>query len=511
MDAVDVIVIGGGIVGLSSASHLRREGLSFVVLERAEEVGGTWRDHDYPGCGADTEASTYVPSAEPLYTERRFATRDELFDYCKRFADKHVGYEHIRLGRTVLRASFSSADDRWTVTTDREVFRARFVVWATFSGGDAGKIKRPSFPGEARFGGVVVHSSQLSRDLSFFAGKRVAIIGCGATTVQLAPTIHPVVEHMTIFSRTVPYIKRTALGRGPRSRLAYRLQGALLRLRNEMISFFDQHPHLEALYRWPYRLHEYWLKRDGLPAAAIPPSRQPVQCTRRGFDYLGFRATLTRPNVAFVRLREEAGIEGYSERGLIVDGRETPADIVVLATGYHMAELNFEIEVDGAPFVLDPERFRGVYGLIDGLPNALLAIFGSPLWIIPPRLAEFNTKTFLKLIRHMRANDYTRVEIDPERARRTTELVQRLNRKHIVLQPSCPSHRYLLSTTVQEAAGELPAKTAANLPFVPFPSAVMEAITRLTFAFGHFRFGRRQIAVAADPAPRLRAVATTDA
>jgi cation diffusion facilitator CzcD-associated flavoprotein CzcO len=489
MRKLDVIVVGGGIVGLSSAAHLRREGLSFAVLERAAEIGGTWRDHDYPGCGADTEASTYVPTLEPLFSKRRFASRQELFSYCKGFARKHVGYDNICLDHAVTAAHFSSTDHLWHVETEKGAFEARFVVWANFSGADVGKVKRPAFPDQDMFQGHIAHSSELSSDVEIFKGKKVVILGCGATTVQLAPTIHPVVDHITILSRTTPYIKKTELGHGPRSLWGYRWQGARLRVKNEIISFFDSHPRLEGLYRWPYRFREYFLKRDGMPAAAIPPAKQPVQCTRRAFDYLGFRDVLKKPNVAFLSLRGSSGFERYTEKGLVANGQFIAADVVILATGYHMAEINFDIVVDGRVFKIDPENIRGLYGVIDGLPNSLLAVFGSPLWIIPPRLAEFNTKTFLRLIRHMRAKGLTRADINSTKATKMTNLVQRLNRNHIVLQPDCPSHRYLVSTTAQEAAGELPAKIPANLPFLPFPTVVMEAVTRLTFSIKDFSFG----------------------
>ncbi|AKJ29038.1 flavin-containing monooxygenase [Caldimonas brevitalea] len=488
MDTLDVIVLGGGIVGLSAAAHLRKAGLRFRVVERAYEVGGTWRDHDYPGCGADTEASTYVPSFEPLYSKRRFATRQELFDYCKLIAAKHVGYEHILLNHTVLGAEFVSETNRWKVSTDHGELSAQYVIWATFSGADVTKVKRPLFPDQDRFQGMLKHSTELGSDLDFFKGKKVTLVGCGATAIQMVPTIYPVVKELNILSRTVPYVKKCDLGEGPTTRFGYRLQGALLRCRNEMISFFDNHAKLEFLYRWPYRFHEYTLKRGKLPAAAIPPFAQPVQCTRRGFDYLGFRDTLSKPGVNFIDLKQGTGIEGYYENGLIAHGRRIESDVVILSTGYHMAELNFSIKVDGRPFHSAADKMMGMYGVIDGLPNSLLTVFGSPVWIIPPRLAEFNTKVFIRLIHHMKKKGHERADINVPTASKTMALVHRLNKGHIVLSRACTSYRYLLSNTGQEKAHRLPAKTPANLPYVPFPSVVMELLTRLTFSFKHFDF-----------------------
>lgn len=488
MSTLDVIVLGGGIVGLSSAAHLRKAGMRFALIERAQEVGGTWRDHNYPGCGADTEASTYVPSFEPLYSKRRFATRQELFDYCKLIAAKHVGYENIRLNHTIQSVEFASDLNHWVVTTDRGQLTGRFVVWATFSGADVSKVKRPIFPDQDRFQGVLKHSTELDADLSPYKGKKVTMIGCGATAVQMVPTIYPVVKELNLLSRTVPYVKKCERSEGPRTYLGYRLQGALLRCRNEMISFFDSYAKLEFLYRWPYRFHEYTIKRGNLPAAAIPPLSQPVQCTRRAFDYLGFRDALSKPGVNFVDLKQGSGIERYYEKGIVVNGREIESDLIILSTGYHMAELNFSIKVDGKPYHSRADQMVGMYGVIDGLPNSLLTVFGSPLWIIPPRLAEFNTKVFIKLIQHMKKKGYARADINAGVATKTMRLVHWLNRNHIVLSPACPSYRYLLSNTKQEAARQLPSKTPANLPYVPFPSIVMELVTLLTFSFKHFDF-----------------------
>jgi len=501
----DVIVLGGGIVGLAAAAHLRKAGLRFCVVEAASEVGGTWRDHDYPGCGADTEASTYVPSFEPLFTRHRYPTRDEVFEYCRRIARVHVGYENVHLNEKVQRAEFHGSTQEWHLETATTTWRARCVIFATFSGGAVDQVKLPRFKNQEAFSGPIVHSSALGRDPRFFDGKQVVIVGCGASTIQIVPSICEYAKSITVLRRSMPYIKTCRLTPGPRTWLGYKLQGLRVRLKNELISCLDGLPWLEFLYRWPYRWVEYGLRRGKLPREAIPPVRQPVQCTRRGFDYLGFRAALNEEHVELVDV-STGGIEGYYTGGVIANSRQYPADVVVMATGYHMGQLSFNIYVDGREFDTNPEALVGMYGFIDGLPNAQVSVFGSPVWIIPPRLSEFNTKYFIRTFQHMRSRGCNRVAIRSDFAHKMTETVRNLNRHHVVLSQYCPSFRYLLSTTAQEKQGSTPAKEAVNLAFVPFPSFLMETITRLTFSFRHFDFEREGAVVSratANPEARI--------
>lgn len=494
----DVVVVGGGIVGLAAAAHLRKAGLEFCVVEAAGDVGGTWRDHDYPGCAADTEASTYVPSFEPLYTKYRFATRDELFDYCRKIAKVHVGEDRIKLNHRVLSTEFK--EQHWYVYTTQGTLKGRYLVLATFSGGSVEKIKKPVFQGQEKFAGPILHSSELGRDLGLFEGKRVSIVGCGASTIQIAPSIYQRARSITIFRRTMPYIKKFALSSGPRNLLSYKLQGALIRLKNEFISAFDGLPKLEFLYRWQYRLVEYGIRGRSLPDAAIPPFRQPVQCTRRAFDYLGFRELLDQDDVELVDI-SSGGIDGYYEEGLIANGVRYASDLVILATGYHMGELNFSIVVDDREFDPVPENLFGMYGFVHGVPNAIVPVFGSPVWIIPPRLSEFNTRQLIRVIKHATRVGARRVAINPEFARKMSRTLLRLNRNHIVLSEHCPSYRYLLSNTKQESRKLLPERDPVNLPYVPFPSFVMELLSRLTFSFRHFDFDRRPAGAASAGVP----------
>ena len=482
----NVIVLGAGITGLTVASYLRKQRMDFCVLEAAGEVGGTWRDHQYPGCGADTEASSYGPTIEPLYSRYQFPTRDELFDYCRLIARKHVGYSRIRLNHRVGGVNFCNRRNRWFVDTDKGTFVANYIVFATYSTGPIDKLKKPVFRDQEKFRGIIRHSSELNSDTGFFKDKKVSIIGCGASTVQIAPTIAGHVERLNIFRRTMPYVKLCKLKRNPRNKIIYTAHRVLMEARNDLVTFFDIHPKLEFLYRWPYRFDQFVLKGRTLPRAAKPPFQQPVQCTRRGFDYLGFRETLNQKHVELVDI-SATGVDGYYENGLIVNGRQYESDIVILSTGYYMGEINFSIKVDGEE--LDLSRLPGkkvMYGLVDGVPNSHIPTFGGPLFTVPPRVAEFNIKYFIKLIRHMERNGLEKVNINEAYAGRIMDRFHKISANHIVLDENCPSQRYLLSL---ESEGDAPPdRTTENLVFSPFPRSVAMLLTMATFSFRHFDF-----------------------
>jgi cation diffusion facilitator CzcD-associated flavoprotein CzcO len=204
-ETLDVAIIGAGFSGMCMAIHLKQAGRSnFAILEKADDLGGTWRDNTYPGCACDVPSHLYSFSFDlnPDWS-RMYAGQAEIWDYMRRCARKYGIEPFIRYNKAVTRASHDEALGLWRVeTSDGETVWARVLV----SGVGALHIPAyPNIPGLERFGGKAFHSAHWDHDYDL-TGKRVAVIGTGASAIQFVPEIAPQVEKLHVFQRTPPWI-----------------------------------------------------------------------------------------------------------------------------------------------------------------------------------------------------------------------------------------------------------------------------------------------------------------
>jgi cation diffusion facilitator CzcD-associated flavoprotein CzcO len=209
-----IVIIGAGFGGIGMAIALKQAGFhDFVVLEKSEDLGGTWHHNQYPGCACDVPSPLYSYSFElnPSWS-RLFAPQQEIWDYLRMCARKYGVEEHIRYGCTVEHLDWDDGARRWNVATRggagdggagrTEEYRARAVV------AGAGALHLPALPdipGAERFGGPAFHSAQWDRSLDL-DGKRVAVIGTGASAIQFIPEIAERAGHLDVFQRTPPWI-----------------------------------------------------------------------------------------------------------------------------------------------------------------------------------------------------------------------------------------------------------------------------------------------------------------
>jgi cation diffusion facilitator CzcD-associated flavoprotein CzcO len=201
---VDVLIIGGGFAGLCMAIRLRQMGLSFVILERAGEIGGTWRANTYPGCSCDIPSHLYSFSFElNANWTRIYPRQSEILAYLQGCVDKYQLRDAILLRTEAREAAFDEAGKVWRVRTQQgDIITAGAVVSAM------GSLSRPAFPnvqGIERFNGKAFHSSQWDHSFDL-THKKVAVIGTGASAVQFVPQIASQVEKLSIFQRTPPWI-----------------------------------------------------------------------------------------------------------------------------------------------------------------------------------------------------------------------------------------------------------------------------------------------------------------
>ncbi|MFD4432656.1 flavin-containing monooxygenase, partial [Nocardia sp. NPDC058497] len=200
-----IAVIGSGFGGLAAAIALKKRGFDdIVVFEKADDVGGVWRENTYPGAACDVPSPFYSYSFEPNPRwPHRFSRQPAILDYIRNVADKYDVRRHIRFGTEVTAAEYDDATGTWTVRLSAgDTVVVDVVVSAV------GQLSRPALPdiaGRDTFAGDSFHSAEWDHDVDV-TGKRVAVIGTGASAVQFVPEIQPEVEKLTVFQRSAPYI-----------------------------------------------------------------------------------------------------------------------------------------------------------------------------------------------------------------------------------------------------------------------------------------------------------------
>ena len=347
----EVLIIGTGFAGLGMSIRLMQEGLTnFTVLEQAGEVGGTWRDNHYPGVACDVPSHLYSYSFEqnPRWS-RLFAPQREIFDYLKHCADKYGVRPHIHFHSEVVKAVFDERRGQWEVTTQAgKVYRARVLI----SG--SGGLSRPSFPeipGRERFAGKTVHTARWDHDYPL-AGKRVAVIGTGASAIQVVPGIVDKVGHLSLFQRTPAWVlpkpnirmddkQQKRLAKNPWLQRAIR-NGIYWFLESRALGFTGHMPGMQAKTEVQARKFLAQQVKDPVLRAKLTPNYK-VGCKRMLISN-SYYAALQKPNASLVT----SGIREITERGIVTqDGVEHEFDAIVFATGFQAADAVAPFELRG--------------------------------------------------------------------------------------------------------------------------------------------------------------------
>ncbi len=389
-----VLIVGAGMSGLLVAHRLKQAGIDVVVVDKNTGVGGTWFENRYPGCRVDVPNHLYSYSFEQRDWERRFSPQAELLDYFRQCADELGVAGDIRLGTEVRSATFRDEPRDWAVVTNTGTLYADAVVSAV------GQLNRPRLPdieGRETFAGRAFHSARWDGTVDL-TGRRVAVIGTGASAIQIIPAIAEGVAELHVYQRTPPWLMPTP----------------------------DYHADVSAGMRWLlhhvpnyrawYRLSLFWRLAEGmLPAAGVDPTwvgdgrsvsarndqlrrllttyleaqfatapellphvrpQYPPLAKRILLDNGVWAATLTRDNVELV----PQTIDRITPTGVVAGGRERHADVIVYATGFQASRFLTPMRVMGRQGVDlhthwgdDARAYLGV--TVPGFPN-LFCMYG---------------------------------------------------------------------------------------------------------------------------------------
>ncbi|HET6877914.1 MAG TPA: NAD(P)/FAD-dependent oxidoreductase [Jatrophihabitans sp.] len=356
-----IAVIGSGFGGLGVAIELKRAGFDdLVIFERAGDVGGVWRENTYPGAACDVPSPYYSFSYEPNPRwPRRYSPQPDILDYLRRVADKYDLRRHIRFGTEVTAADFDAQTKTWTVhTSSGDVVEVDVLISAV------GQLSRPSWPsikGRESFAGPAFHSAQWDHSVDL-AGKRVAVIGTGASAIQFVPKIQPEVAELRIFQRTPAYIApqpdkkfselhHKLFTRLPITQLAER--GGWWTLTETLALALLYSKPLARMVTAISRTHMKRQLKDPALFAKLWPS-YPIGCKRILFSN-NYLPALTQPNVALVT---EPITEITTSGVRTGDGAQHDVDAIIYGTGFTATDFLAPMKIRG----LDGRDLREEWG-----------------------------------------------------------------------------------------------------------------------------------------------------
>jgi len=370
-----VAIIGSGFAGLGMAIRLKQSGREdFVILERAGDVGGTWRENTYPGCQCDVPSHLYSFSFAPNPNwSRTFSTQPEIWEYLRGCAERYGITPHIRFGHDVREAAWDEERGLWSVATSAGTFTAEVLIAGV---GGLSEPSSPAIPGLESFEGAAFHTAQWNHEHDL-TGKRVAVIGTGASAIQVVPKIQPKVARLHVFQRTPPWVmphsdrpvsrgEKRLYRRFPKAQLAMR--AAIYWARETFVLPF-MHPRLTPV---PERVSRRHLEKQ----VADPELRRKLTpkykfgC-KRVLPSNEYYPALTQPNVELVT----DGIGEVRASSIVTeDGTEREVDIIVLGTGFRVLDMPVAGKVRGREGKTLDDLWRGspeahVGATISGFPN----------------------------------------------------------------------------------------------------------------------------------------------
>jgi monooxygenase len=410
---VDVLIVGAGLSGIGAAHHLQRQRPrdSYAILEARASIGGTWDLFRYPGIRSDSDMHTLGYRFRPWVEQKAIADGDSILRYVRETAREAGIDRKIRFDRRVVGASFSSADGLWTVTAEsaageRETLTCGFLwMCSGYYDYDAGYT--PEFPGIEKFEGEVIHPQHWPEDAAY-AGKRVVVIGSGATAVTLVPALAEDAAQVTMLQRSPTYIVSVpgedAIANRLRKALGDRRAYAVVRWKNVLLQSF--------FYRLSRRRPRFMRKliRRGV-VNALPPGYDVDTHFNPRYNPWDQRVCLVPDSDLFEAIADGSAeivtdrIETFTEGGIALEsGRVLEADVVVTATGLQLKFLGgAALTVDGEdPDIAHGMVYKGM--MLSGVPNCAFTLgYTNASWTLK---ADLVAEYVCRLLAHMEARGF---------------------------------------------------------------------------------------------------------
>jgi cation diffusion facilitator CzcD-associated flavoprotein CzcO len=372
-------ILGAGFGGLGMAIRLKQAGIEdFVVWERDADVGGTWWANSYPGCQCDIPSHLYSFSFEPNPNwTRTYPLQPELRSYLRECTERYGLRDHVRVDCEVTSADWDEREGGWQVETSQGPFTVDFLIAAP---GFLSEPATPALPGLDEFEGETFHTARWNHDRDL-SGRRVAVIGTGASAIQVVPRIQPIVEHLDVFQRTPPWvmphrdrpitdIERRVYRRFPV--LQRMIRNIVYFIRELLVPGFVYRPTLMKLPQRVARRHLEKHVSDPSLRAKLTPDYS-FGC-KRVLPSNDWYPAITQPNVDVIT----EGIRELRPNGIVSgDGELHEVDTIVFATGFHVTDVRFAKIVRGRDGALmsdvwngSPQAYRGT--AVAGFPNLFI-------------------------------------------------------------------------------------------------------------------------------------------
>lgn len=422
-----IVIVGTGFSGLGMAIRLKKAGMeNFVLLEKAGEVGGTWRENHYPGAACDVPSPVYSFSFEPNPNwSRVFSPQAEILEYLKHCADKYQIRSHIRFHSHVESASYDEKSGLWTLQIQGQgPLVCRFLILAS------GGLSRPSYPdipGLKTFEGALFHTAAWRHDVPL-RGKRVAVIGTGASAIQVVPEMARVAQEVKVFQRTPAWILPKPDGvLSRRSRPGNWLLRKLLYWQFEMKAIALLRP---KLMRYGQKMAEAYLQ-DEIKDPKLREQLTPkyIMGCKRILLSNDFYKAMSQPQTKLLT----AGIETITPRGIkTADGIEHEVDALICATGFQVAEASAPFRISGRQGQILSEVWKDgaqayLGTTVNGFPNMFIIVgpnsglgHNSIVFII-----ESQVQYILGALRKALGKGWKSLEVKPEVQKAFNEKIQK--------------------------------------------------------------------------------------